>query len=169
MKTYGGTCGNEPGLIKAQMITQGVVAADLNDPKGPIKKKKALAVCRKGYQLCMLLQGLDNTRFYQLKIIANSMAMGQDQFPKTMVETQPLLNDYKMPPRQQHVKELDSNGVVLVQNRRNPAPPLIGSIKTWHCGKKGHYKSNCPELQVQELDVGMLPVLYGKQCSYPLL
>jgi hypothetical protein len=37
---------------------------------------------------------------YQLKIdLANSMTMKQDKFPKTMVETQGLFNDYKTPPR----------------------------------------------------------------------
>jgi hypothetical protein len=72
-----------------------------------------------------------------------------------MVETQHLLNDYKTPPRQQRIKEPDSNGVAFVQNGGSPAPPLIGTIKGWHCRKKGRCKSNCPELQVQELDMGV--------------
>ncbi len=25
----------------------------------------------------------------------------------------------------------------------------------WHRGKKGHYKSNCPKFQVQEINVGV--------------
>jgi hypothetical protein len=63
----------------------------------------------------MVLWGSDNTKFYQLKIDpANSITMGQDQFPKTIVETQHLLNDYKMPPRQHHIKEPDSNGVAFM-------------------------------------------------------
>jgi hypothetical protein len=53
---------------------------------------------------------LDNTRFYQLKInLANSMTMKQDKFPKTMVEMQGLLNDYKTPLSQQRAKDLDSD------------------------------------------------------------
>ncbi len=137
METYGGMYRNELlGLItdqgpadytrsgsgKAKLITQGVPAADLKNPD-PIKKKKALAMCRKEYLSCMVLWGSNNTKFYQLKIDpANSITMGQDQFPKTIVETQHLLNDYKMPSRQHHVKEPDSNGVAFLQNGGNPAP-----------------------------------------------
>jgi hypothetical protein len=28
--------------------------------------------------------------------------------------------------------------------------PVIGTIDCWHCGKKGHYKTSCPELQIDE-------------------
>ncbi len=42
-----------------------------------------------------------------------------------------------------------------MQKEGNPTPSLIETIRCWHCGEKGHYKSNCPKLQVQELDVGM--------------
>jgi hypothetical protein len=80
VETYASACRNELGLIKAQLITQGVVAADLTD-SDPIKKKKALTVCHEEYLSCMILQGLDNTRFYQINInLANSMcrAHGND-------------------------------------------------------------------------------------------
>jgi hypothetical protein len=113
-------------------------------------------MCREEYLLCMILQGSDNTRFYQLKIdLVNCITMVQDHFPKTMVETQRLLNNCKTPPRQQCVKGSGSKGVAFLQNEDNPAPSLIGTIKCWHRRKKRHYKSNCPELQVQELGVGM--------------
>jgi hypothetical protein len=106
--------------------------------------------------LCMILQGLDNTRFYQLKInLANSMTMKQDKFPKTMVEVQGLLNDFKMPPRQQHAKDPVSNGVAFVWNGPPCKVRMAADIDCWHCQKKGHYMSNCPELQAQELDVGV--------------
>jgi hypothetical protein len=86
VETYSGTYGNELGLIKAQLIAQKKAAADLDDPN-PIKKKKVLAMCRKECLSCMILQGSDNTRFYQLQInLANNMTMGQDQFPKIIME-----------------------------------------------------------------------------------
>jgi hypothetical protein len=118
VEMYSSACRNEPGLIKAQPTAQGVAAADLDSPN-PIKLKKALEVCRKEHLSCMILQGLDNTSFYQLMIdLANSTTMKQEKFPKTMVETQGLLNDYKMPPRQQHAKDPDKNGVRFIQNRQ---------------------------------------------------
>jgi hypothetical protein len=117
VETYGGVYGNELGMIRAQLMAQGVVAADLHHPN-LTKLKKAKTVCWEEYLLCMILQGLDNTMFYQLKIdLANSIIMKKNEFPKTMVETQLLLNDYIMPPRQQCTKDPDRDGVTFVQNR----------------------------------------------------
>jgi hypothetical protein len=82
------------------------------------------------------------------------MTMKKDKLLKTMVETQHLLKDYKTPPRKHSVRETDSNGVAFVQNRLPTRPP-IGTIKCWHCGIKVHYKSDCPELQVKELDASV--------------
>ena len=87
------------------------------------------------------------------------MTVKKDEFPKTMVETQCLLSGFKVPPRQLSVRGLDSNGVTFVQdgggNWQPPTAPPTKDIDCWHCGLKGHYKSNCPKLQVQELDVGV--------------
>ncbi len=66
VETYGGTYGNEPVLIKAQLTAQGVTGTDL-DSLDAEKLKKGIAVCRKDYLLCMILQGSDNIRFYHLK------------------------------------------------------------------------------------------------------
>jgi hypothetical protein len=151
VETYRVAYGNKPGLIKAQLTAQGVAVADLNNPD-PSKLAKALEVCREEYLSCMVLQGSDNTRFYQLKInLANSMTMKKDKFLKTMVEMQHLLNNYKVPPRQLRVRGPDSNGVAFVQDDgqdlQPPTAPLTKDINCWHCGLKGHYKSNCPKLQ----------------------
>jgi hypothetical protein len=81
-----------------------VTGTNLHSPDA-VELKKALAVCREKYLLCMILQGSDNSKFYQLKKdMANSMMMGQDNFPKTIAKMQFLLNDCKMPPRQQCIK-----------------------------------------------------------------
>ncbi len=114
VETYGGTYGNEPGLIKTQLLEQGVLAADVNMPNSD-KLKKALAVCRDSYLSCMILQGSDNSRFYQLKTdLANNMMKGQDNFPKTIVKTMHLLNDYKVPAKQQCVKGPNNDMVAFM-------------------------------------------------------
>jgi hypothetical protein len=109
--TYGGTYGNKLGLVKAQLLEQGVLAADVDTPDAD-KLKKALAVCCDSYPMCMILQGSDNSRFYQLKTdLTNNMTKGQDNFLKTIIKITCLLNNYKVPARQQCIKDLNNNGV----------------------------------------------------------
>jgi hypothetical protein len=67
----------------------------------------------------------------------------------------PLLNDYKVPARQQHVKDPNNNEMVFVQNTGGTALLPVGDTLFWHCGKKGHYRPNWPEFQVQEINVGV--------------
>jgi hypothetical protein len=149
VETFGGAYGNKPGLVRAQLLDQGVAEADLNAPDAD-KHKKALAVCREAYLSCMILRGSDNSRYYQLKTnLANDMTKGQDNYPKTIGETTRLLNDYKVPARQQRVKDPNEDGVAFVQT--GPRKPganalLVGDVDCWHCGKRGHYCSDCPEL-----------------------
>ncbi len=63
VETYGGAYGNELGLIKAQLLEQGVSVTDIDTPNVD-KLKKALMVCDNSYLLCMILQGSDNSRLY---------------------------------------------------------------------------------------------------------
>ncbi len=50
-----------------------MLAVDVDMPNAD-ELKKALAVCHESYLLCMILQGSDNSRFYQLKTdLANDM------------------------------------------------------------------------------------------------
>ncbi len=82
-----------------------MLAADVGMPDAD-KLKKALVVCCNSYLSCMIPQGSDNSRFYQEKTdLANNMMKGQDNFPKTIIKTMHLLNDYKVPSRQQRIKD----------------------------------------------------------------
>ena len=95
----------------------------------------------------MRLRGADNTRYYKLKDnLANNMALGQDNYPKTVVETTRLLNDYRVPPRAERVRENQVEGMAFVQEEKTVD---VTKITCYHCGIKGHFKSDCPELQVK--------------------
>jgi hypothetical protein len=154
VETYGGAYGNKQGPIKVQLLDQGVSTADVNTPNAD-KLKKTLAMCYNSYLLCMTLQGSDNSRFYQLKTnLVNDMTKGQDNLPKTIVKMTCLLNNYKVPAKQQHIKGPNNNGVAFVKNTGCTALLPVGDILCWHCKKKGHYRSDCHELQVQEINVG---------------
>jgi hypothetical protein len=61
VETYGGVYGQELGLIRAQLLAQGVAEVNLNSPD-PAELKKAEEVCQEEYLSCMLLQGLDSSR-----------------------------------------------------------------------------------------------------------
>jgi hypothetical protein len=142
IENYGGAYGNKkPGLITSQLIKQRQPGlTDLDEIK------KAEAMCCEQYLSCMILQGLDSTRYYQLKTnLVNDMMKGSNNFPKTIVEVVRLLNNYKLPMRHQCNQEPNGNGVAFVQgNGRLTAPK--SKIECWHCSKKGHYKNKCHEL-----------------------
>ncbi len=133
VKTYKGTYGNEPGLLKEQLIKQGVSAAEVdktvaNGGPDAAEIKKALVVTRKCYLSCMILRGSDNSRFYQVKTdLQNDMTKGTDNFPKTVVQMTCLLSNYKVPPRHVRSREPDSEGVAFVQGAGEKTP-VIGTI-----------------------------------------
>jgi hypothetical protein len=120
-ETYGGAYGNEPGLLREQLIKQGVTVADMDKTAangGPnlAKIKKALVATREYYLSCMILRGSDNSRFYQVKTnLQNDITKGTDNYPKTVVKTTCLLSEYKVPPRHVCARQPDTKGVAFVQ------------------------------------------------------
>ena len=107
----------------------------------------------------MLLCGGDQTRYSKLKDnLSNDMTKGVDNFPKMMVKMMQVMGDYKVPLRAP--RNRDSNeGVAFVQDVR-----LINmkDIKCWHCSKKGHYCSNCPNLKVEGIGDGIQNFTFRK-------
>ena len=98
VETFGGLYGREPGLVEDKIKIQAGIANRAN--LTPEELEVAHATCREEYLACMLLRGADNGRYYKLKDdLANKMALGQDNYSKTIVETTQLLNDYRVPPR----------------------------------------------------------------------
>ncbi len=93
VEMYGGAYGRESGLVATELVTQGVKPQDV-DTADCADIKKAEEVCRKCYLSCMLLRGANNSRYYQLKVdLSNDMTKGTNNFPKTMVDTMPILTD----------------------------------------------------------------------------
>ncbi len=128
VEIYGGACGCKPGLLRAQLIKQGVSASDLDAP-GLTKLMKAEETCCKEYHLCILFWGANQSRYLKLKNkLSNNMTKGVDNFPKTMVKMLQLMNDYKVLARAQCINE-NSKGVAFVQEGK-----VMDSkdIKCWH-------------------------------------
>ena len=99
VEMYGGVYGQEPGLVAAELVAQGMKPEDVNtaDCTAIIKAEE---VCHKCYLSCMLLHRADNSRYFQLKVdLSKDMTKGTSNYPKTIVETMHLLTDYIPPLR----------------------------------------------------------------------
>ncbi len=147
VETYGGAYGHEPGLVAMELVAQGVKPKDVATAD-QAEIIKAEEVCRECYLSCMLLRGADNGLYFQLKVdLSNDMTKGTNNFPKTIVETMCLLNNYVPLPRLQHAHDPDGKGLAFLQGeggisrggpRRDNANK--GEIKCWHCSG-GNYNN----------------------------
>ncbi len=150
VETYGGAYSCKPGLVATELDAQGMKPEDIAtaDCAAIIKAKE---VCRECYLLCMLLRGADNGRYYQFKVdLSNDMTKGTDNYPKTMVETMRMLTDYVPPPRLQHVRDPDDEGLAFIQGEGGASRGPKKDIKCYHCSGP-HYKNECPNLKLLDL------------------
>jgi hypothetical protein len=76
-----------------------------------------------------------------------------------IVDTMRLMSDYKVPKRAPCIQAGGNKGVAFVQDGgaggATARAASMAAIDCWHCGKTGHYKSNCPKLKVEGVDNGV--------------
>ena len=133
VEMYGGAYSQEPGLVAVELVVLGMKPEDVDTADRP-EIIKAEEVCRKCYLSCMLLHGANNDQYFQLKVdLWNEMTKGTNNYPKTIVETMHLLTDYVPPPRLQHVRDLDSEGLVFIQGEGGAmrGPRSKGKVERW--------------------------------------
>jgi len=155
VETYGSAYGIKPGPIKEQLRRDGVDESKLKDANYPFnmdqqKWNDANKKCREEYMSSMILMQANRDRFAQLRCdLMNDMTKHFDNYPKNIVDTTRMLNDYKS------VKvwiksggDGDSGGLAFTQEGGTPLDIIIYH----HCNKKGHYKSIVPScvLQIKE-------------------
>ena len=107
----------------------------------------------------MILQGSDNTRFYQPKIdLANSMTTKKrmsSQRPWWRLSVSSTSIKCHQDSCASEARTATGPRSYRTADRLGNRQPHCRPMTLSDCGLKGHYKSNCPELQVQELDVGV--------------
>ena len=103
-----------------------------------------------------ILRGANSIRYGALKMeLVNNTTKGQDNYPKTMVETARLLNIA----RSQHAL----NAPVKIQERVWHSSRAGGSSRAsaardpnnpncWHCSQPGHHMCRCLDLAVEGID-----------------
>jgi hypothetical protein len=105
--------------------------------------KKVEKIFQEEYLLCILLRGADSLRYQKpKKNLAHDMIKGTDNYPKTIVETMRILNNYKdkVLPRLQQVWESNGDGIAFVQRSsggHRGSHSKGGNITCWHCVRQG--------------------------------
>jgi hypothetical protein len=107
-------------LIQLQLISQGVLATNLDDPAFNVPCNQlniAHKACRHEWTAAMKLRGACSLCYGVLKTdLANNMMLGQDKYLKDEVEVMRLLHDYKLPVRTSCIRKSKSKGVAFMQD-----------------------------------------------------
>jgi len=120
---------------------------------------------REEYLSSMILMQANRDRFAQLRCdIINDMTKHVDNYPKNIVNTTCMLNDYKsVKVRMKSGGDGDNGGLAFTQEEGTP----LDRITCHYCAKKGHYKSNCPELRAADQGVQNLNQDRGTTATTP--
>ena len=115
------------------------------------KWSDAVKKCREEYVSGMILMQANKDRFAQLRCnLANDMTKHVDNYPNTIVDTARMLNGYKSVKTQMRNGGEGNDGRLAFAQGGGT---LSDKVTCHHCGKKGHYKSGCPNLRVAEQGV----------------
>lgn len=103
-----------------------------------VERNKILAIA--------LMEGASNKAYwFVLKDLHKQYTLGMDNYPKTAEEALQILDTY-------------SGGGSAGRKKKESSFAQQGSIKCWKCGKDGHIKKDCPELDDEEdVDESSIP------------
>ena len=120
----------------------------------PVLKKEieeaAMTASSKEFPACLFILLADNGRYKGLNIdLANDFAMGQSNYPNTVVAAKRLLTDYIAPGKSTYVKQdLDNAGAAFSKTYRNN--DCKKNVRCHGCSLKGHKLKECNKTLLED-------------------
>ena len=129
-------------LVEIVERSYGIVAPEeiaKNNSKYNKDKQSALDIERDRMLAFMFMDGADKRLFgFLLKKLADDFALGDGKYPENAEEALQVLTLHMERPKSKGKKDDEPIHLSFAQGRKS---------KCWKCGKEGHLKKDCPELQ----------------------